>query len=375
MSAAGVGRAGLPGGLPNEAYTSAEWLARELDTVFAPTWAAIGNACTVPEPGDVRPVQLLGVPLVMVRGADGEVRVFHNVCSHRGNQLVGEACRAAGSVTCPYHGWSYGLDGTLVATPHVGGWRTHHDPAVDRSDLGLRPVRSSEWMDLVFVNLTGDAPPFDEHIAPLHARVDVLAPADVLDALVAPVDHGSVSLEFAANWKLVVENNVDAYHLPWVHPGLNSVSRLEDHVAVDGGDLFVGQSTLDYDPSTVTERPLPVFDGWPERYAEYPTLFPNVFFGWHGDHLWTRVIEPVAPDRTLDHFQIRYPAAVAADPDYEPARRQRLEVWCEVFDEDVGIVNGLQRGRRSPGFAGGVFTPVHDGPAERFSVWVAARTG
>ena len=110
-------------GLPNEAYTSGSFLALERDRLFSTTWTCIGHACAVPAPGDALPLDFLGQPMFMVRDKVDEVRVFHNVCSHRGNQIVREPCRFTARIRCPYHAWTYGLDGELHGTPHVGGPR------------------------------------------------------------------------------------------------------------------------------------------------------------------------------------------------------------------------------------------------------------
>ena len=108
-------------GLPNDVYTNDEFFAHERDTLFAGTWTCVGRGSDAPNPGDVCPVNLMGLPLVMVRGNDGQLRVFHNVCSHRGNRLVAEPCRVTGVIRCPYHSWTYELDGKLRGTPHIGG--------------------------------------------------------------------------------------------------------------------------------------------------------------------------------------------------------------------------------------------------------------
>ena len=146
-------------GLPNLAYTSPAFFDQERRKLFAETWTCLGQACTVPAPGDVVPVNLLGVPLIMVRDAAAEIRVFHNVCSHRGNELVWEACSVRKYISCPYHGWTYDLEGNLRRTPHIGGTGKHETEGFTPDAHGLRPVRAAVWLDLVFVNLSETAPP------------------------------------------------------------------------------------------------------------------------------------------------------------------------------------------------------------------------
>lgn len=154
-------------GLPNWLYTTAAGWSLERERLFAPTWACVGFGKDVPAPGDVRPVDLMGLPLILLRDHAGEIRVFHNVCSHRGLELVTEPCRVKHHLRCPYHSWTYGLDGSLTKTPMIGGPGRNDCPGFDRSRHGLKPVRSAVWFDVVFVNLSGTAPDFADHVAPL----------------------------------------------------------------------------------------------------------------------------------------------------------------------------------------------------------------
>ena len=364
---------GCTTGLPNLAYTSAEFFEWEKQHLFANTWTCIGSACEVPEPGSLKPVGFLGAPLLMVRDRHQQVKVFHNVCSHRGNELVWKACKVKGLISCPYHGWAYDLDGALRGTPNVGGTGKHEIEGLDKSRHGLHQARAAVWLGLVFVNLSGDAPAFDEFIQPLQQRIDKLAAPRQFEQLQAAGSDGYLAFDFQGNWKLCIENNLESYHLPWVHPGLNSVSSVEDHYHFYGESHFAGQGSSDYDHTRIHTRYFPMFQGWSGRVVEYPTLYPNVFLGFHCDHFWTRIIEPVAPDQTRDHLQIYYLGDAALSDDYEQERKVRMDTWAEVFYEDIGVVQGMQRGRQSPAFSGGVFTPLMDEPSHHFARWVASQ--
>ena len=308
----------------------------------------------------------------MARNRHGELRVFHNVCSHRGNELVWQACRVKTTIQCPYHAWAYDLDGRLLATPNAGGSGVHQADGLDKGKLGLREARSAVWMDLVFVNLSEDAPAFEEFIAPLQARIDALADSRQFELLEPATTHGSYTIDFQGNWKLCVENNLESYHLPTVHPDLNAVSKLEDHYHYYN-DNFAGQGSEKYDHEQANLAPLPLFDDWPGMRAEYPSLYPNVFLGLQADHYWTRYVQPLSAGRSLDHLQIYYLGDAAADREFDAARKHRLDTWVKVFNEDIGVVEGMQRGRRSSAFGGGVFTPVMDEPSRHFAEWVARR--
>ena len=361
-------------GLPNDAYTSWRFLALERDRLFSPTWTCIGHACTIPAPGDARPVELLGQPLLMLRDEVGGVRVFHNVCSHRGNRLAAEPCRFRKRIRCPYHAWTYALDGELMATPHIGGPGQHENDSFDRRAHGLKAIRAAVWLDLVFVNLGGDAPPFERHIAPLAERLYGLADRTQIERMRPGATHGSFQLEFGGNWKLVVENNLESYHLPFVHRDLNRRSRLQDHYHYYGGDLFAGQGSNRYGPGAGDAGAgFHRFEGWPEGVSEYPTVFPNLLLGVHDDHIWSIVLFPLSPDRTSEHWQIYYVGETAGDPVHDAARAATQEAWRNVFLEDQGVVEGMQRGRGSPAFLGGVFSGVMDEPAHHFHKWIANR--
>ena len=175
--------------------------------------------------GDLRPITFLGQPLLMARGRDGVIRVFENVCRHRGVILVSEPADGKPVIRCPYHSWCYGLDGNLVTTPHVGGAGHNTHPEIKREELGLFEVRSYVWLDMVFVNISRTAPEFRDYAADLIERFKEFDQASL--------HHGgsdfSFNIHLKANWKLAVENYAESYHLPWIHPGLNSYSRLEDH--------------------------------------------------------------------------------------------------------------------------------------------------
>ena len=359
-------------GLPNEAYTSPAFATLERDRVLAQTWTCIGVGAQVPEPGDVRPISLLGLPLILLRDKAGALRVFHNVCSHRGMELISAPCRSNGVIRCPYHSWAYALDGSLKATPLIGGPGTKHCDGFDKSRHGLKPVRSAVWCDAVFVDLSGEAPAFEAFVAPLAERWQHLDP----DLLRHGGADSSFSLELACNWKLAVENFCEGYHLPWVHPSLNRYSRLEDHYNVELDGHLSGQGSHAYRPRLSDDGQafpclpdLPV--DWREGKAEYLALYPNALFGLHADHFFTVVVLPLAEDRTRELFEIYYIGEEPRGASYAALRKANAAQWQLVFEEDRGVVEGMQRGRASTAFRGGAFSPAMDGPTHCFHKWMA----
>ena len=365
---------GLPRGLANAHYTDRAVLERESRAVLAGSWASIGFAGDVPAPGDALPVDFLGQPLLLLRGEDGAVRVFENVCRHRGMVLVDSPRRLKGVLQCPYHAWCYGFDGSLRTTPHVGGPGRHEHPDVDKARLGLYPVRTAVWLDVVFVNLSGTAPDFADFVAGIAARWREVAGR--------PLFHGGVDSTFelvaGCNWKLAVENYCESYHLPSVHPGLNLYSRLEDHYEiVDAAGAFSGQGTCVYAPSLDAggrrfETIAGLSQAW-DTQAEYVALYPNTLLGVHKDHVFAISLQPDGPARTRERVALYYASAAMTGDDWSDLRRRNAAMWRAVFAEDVGVVEGMQRGRSAPAFDGGALSPVMDRPTRVFHEWVAAR--
>ncbi len=357
-------------GLPNDHYVSQAVFEEEKRAVLFANWSGIGFAKDVPEPGDAMPVDFLGMPLLVVRDRDGNIGVFQNTCRHRGMILVAEPRKITGAIRCPYHSWCYALNGDLRTTPHVGGpgHNTHED--VDRGTLGLHRIRFHIWQDVIFVNISGDAPPFEEAMADLIARWQDFD---------RPLFHGgtaaSLKLEVRANWKLAVENYCESYHLPWVHPGLNSYSRLEDHYNIETPGLYSGQGTRVYRQLKDDDgRAFPDFENLSDKWdegAEYVALYPNVLFGVHRDHTFAIVLQPMGIDCTIEHIEIYYARDVSGEAGLQDLNGRNAAQWKTVFEEDVFVVEGIQRGRHGVLFDGGRFSPVMDGPTHTFHHWVA----
>ncbi|WP_299207108.1 aromatic ring-hydroxylating dioxygenase subunit alpha [uncultured Tateyamaria sp.] len=355
-------------GLPNEHYTSPAVFEEEREALLMAGWSGLAVAADVPTPGDTVPLTFLGIPLLLIRDKSGTVRVFHNICRHRGMILVDAPRKIEGAIRCPYHSWCYSTEGRLVSTPHVGGPGQNTADGIDKSFLGLIEVRSHVWMGVVWINLSGDAQPFEE------ANADLLARWIEFDK---PLYHGGEDSHFQlsvnCNWKLAVENYCESYHLPWVHPDLNTYSRLEDHYHIEAPNRYSGQGTRVYRQlSGDDNRTFPDFEGLSDKWdtaAEYITAYPNVLLGVHRDHAFAIILVPQGPGQTTENVHLYY-----AQPDTDPALRMRNAAqWKQVFEEDIFVVEGMQRGRQTPAFDGGRFSPAMDGPTHLFHTWVAER--
>ena len=355
-------------GLPNAHYTDIALFEEEKHALLFSQWAGLAVASEIPEPGDAKPYNFLGIPILMVRDNDGSVKVFQNICRHRGMILVSEPRRIEGAIRCPYHSWCYSKNGKLVATPHVGGPGRNVHNAIDRSTLGLVEIRSHIWMDVVWINVSGDAPEFEDKHSDLIGRWGDFS---------LPLHHGGddsrFTLSLETNWKLAIENYCESYHLPWVHPGLNSYSRLEDHYNIELPGAYSGQGSNVYrqlkgDDGEQFSDFHGVGEKWEEQ-AEYIAVYPNVMLGVHRDHTFAIILDPVRVDKTIEHIHIYY----SNTNTQKKLRRKNTAQWKEVFGEDVFVVEGMQKGRYANGFDGGRFSPVMDSPTHCFHKWAASR--
>lgn len=357
-------------GLPNEHYIDDDVYNEERTSLLFKNWSGIGFEKDVPEAGDAMPIDFMGMPLLVLRNQEGVVKVFQNTCRHRGMILVDEKRNIRGTIRCPYHSWCYGLDGALRSTPHAGGPGINIHEDLNRNELGLVEIKSYVYLGVVFANISGDADPFET----VHA--DLMNEWKDFDK---PLYHGgedsSFTLEVACNWKLAVENYCESYHLPWVHPGLNSYSRLEDHYHLENKGRYSGQGSVVYRQlKGKGDQKFPDFkdisDKW-DTGSEYIAIYPNVLLGVHRDHTFAILLESKTKDKTVERVELFYSDPSVLEPEYDDLRKENATLWKGVFIEDIMVVEGMQKGRYGIYFDGGKFAPVMDSPTHMFHEWVA----
>jgi len=363
-------------GLPNECYTSPDYLMLEREKVFADKWCVIGVASSIPNIGDAKPYTMLGIPVIILRDKKMKIRVFHNVCSHRGFKLISEPCSLKNFLRCPYHSWSYNFEGKLVATPHIGGLSIHESDKFDKSKSNLKEVRSKVWMDIIFININSNELEFDEYIKPLQDRWSKFISKEDQKLLKHSKDHGYFSLDVKSNWKFPIENYCESYHLPWIHPKLNKVSNISEHYHIQGlPNRFAGQGTNKYDQPVKRGKTFHNFPNWPKdlsKKAEYIALFPNVMIGLHIDHFYIFWLEPKLINETKEHLMMYYVGDESANSiEFAKMRKKNVEFWKKVMSEDVKAIEGMQDGRSSPAYNGGNFSPIMDNPTHEFHKWIA----
>lgn len=355
-------------GLPGRFFTDEQIFAEERARIFENTWYCVGLSADAPARGDLHAVSHFGMPLLFARDA-ARLRVFHNVCSHRGAVLVEGSQRGQGRIACPYHAWTYNLSGELAGTPHAGGAGRHECAHFDRSTLGLREIRSAEWANHVFIDLRGTAPSFDEWIAPVATRLAKLDWSYLRhDADLAQ------QVDVAANWKIVVENFVESYHLPSVHRKLDAVNPMADHYQILGGHAYLGQGSVAYEGDRAIGAALPAFPSWgkSDRY-EALYIFPNLILTPLATMTFSILIQSQSASQTRERLEFFFAGDEAMREEHALARRAAAGFITDVNCEDIGIVERVQRGRRSPAFEGGQFTDAQEATSRHLQQLLAAR--
>lgn len=348
--------------LPGYTLYSSEVFDLENRIIFQKMWICLGAPHLQIERGGAMPLQFLDQPFIITRDTDDSVNVFFNVCRHRGAEVLCEKTKRS-LLTCPYHGWTYGLDGKCIATPHVAGESLHDDPQLEKSALGLTPVRSRIWSNLLFVCLDNAAPDFEVFMAPVISRC-----GDRADMNGFEIDTSlSAPFDLNGNWKLVAENFVDAYHVPFVHRALQQINPMADHSQLLGGACYAGQSGSAYSPEySQNDWTASTLKGIKVNQGEYLAffIFPNLIFTVFDDHAFSIAFEPKGPTLTSETVNFHFAGKSGLSVEGAKSRESFAKFLTLVNSEDIAIVESMQRTRQSVGFDGGHFTPAHDNAAE-----------
>lgn len=359
-------------GLPNAHYICPDMYQKEKEAIFFKTWSAVAFASDAPKPNDAYPIDFMGMPLLLVRTKNGDLNVFQNTCRHRGMILVDEPTHLKGPIRCPYHSWCYNHDGDLVRTPYVGGVGCDTHETIKPEELSLFKIRAHVWQGVVFVNISGQAPAFED------AHADIIKRWAEFDQ---PYHLGGSASQFdmtlATNWKLAVENYCESYHLPWIHPELNKISPIDVHYNIENHTEYSGQGSLNYNQLISGDgQKFTNFEGvsaeWNTK-SEYVSFFPNVLLGVHKDHAFAMLLMPQGPQQTLERVALFYANEDIDTPEWQGMLIENARIWQGVFSEDIGVVEGMQKGRHGVMFDGGKFSPVMDGPTHIFHQWVARK--
>ncbi len=342
----------LAHGLPALAYTDTEFFKLEQEKLFSNSWMCVGYAHDLTKAGEAIPVDVGGQPIVLVRNETGEIKAFQNVCRHRCMKLVDQPMNVGRLFKCPYHAWSYDLSGKLRAAPHFGGIDNQKPDNFDFDDYGLVPVPCDTWGHWIFVNLNGNAGNLSDHVAPLANRLDGIDLADL--RLVGMLDFGEVD----TNWKFLMENFIEPYHVPVVHSGTTD-QPLSDHYVVSEGTCLGSAVDIERDDGVEGRA------GSLNVSSRYLTLFPNFVLGrYFPDQLGVHLNLPVSADKTRQYRAIyKTDGSEASVQETE----QLMNLWWDVHKEDHDVCERLQQGRASAISAdGGVLSPCWESSVRRF---------
>ncbi len=325
--------------LPARFYTDPRMQAFEERAVFARSWHLVGHVARLAEPGDHVAVDCAGLPVVVVRGGDGALRAFHNVCRHRAGPLALCDGKGAKALRCRYHGWTYGLDGVLRAATEMGS-AADFVPA----NVRLPELRVGVWQGLVFASDGG--PDFAQFTDGLDGPLRALSPQDHVFA-------GRASYDVACDWKVYVDNYLEGYHVPHIHPGLAGLLDYRSYVT-ETGPLFSYQHS-----------PLASDDAlYGSGDALYYFLYPNTMLNLLPGRLQTNRVLPAGPGRCRVEFEYYYAAADAAAL---AARQAADHAFAHtVQQEDVAICEQVQRGLASGSYVPGRLNPSRENAVLHF---------
>jgi choline monooxygenase len=340
--------------LPSYLYNQPAAFEAEKERIFGRSWQVVGHRDQVAHAGDYFTTELVGEPLLIVRSTDGNLRGFYNVCRHRAGPPA-EGCGSRKLFRCGYHGWTYGLDGSLISATEIEGVEGFRP-----EDFALVPVQVEEWFNFVFVNLDDDARPVRESLGELPKQAGKFR-------FEGMKRFERRTYEMNCNWKTYIDNYLEGYHLPSVHPGLNRELDYNAYV-VEPHAAYVRQ----FSPI----RGAPPGDTTPRRYAEaseglttdYFWIFPNWMLNCYPDNVSLNIVLPIAPERSLAIFEWYLPEKEHGTP----AARASVEFSDQIQVEDVGICEIVQKNLRSRSYSRGRFSVKQEKGVHAFHRMYAA---
>ncbi|MCH1520801.1 MAG: aromatic ring-hydroxylating dioxygenase subunit alpha [SAR324 cluster bacterium] len=365
-----------------DAYTAADFFALEQEKIFATAWVAVGCLQLVKNPGDILVTEVAGRSILVMRDKTGKLGEFYNVCRHRGSKLLEKSCNIK-NLHCPYHAWVYGLDGQCLGTsmfrnekivdtvPSNEGETDLSDTSLfDKKNYGLLPLSVQTWGFLVFVNLSVQTTPLEEWLGdiPQKFQSHVLENWEIF---------GEKNYDVASNYKLIEENFMEYYHLPFVHPELTNVSRMEDHHRSQGEGMYTGMLTtpVSRDVDSVWLN-LPPAHGLNKEHLEaayHICIFPNVTITILPNHAFCMITDPICANQTRERTFLLSPPGTLDNESHTSMFLELVKFWDMVNTQDLGIVERVQQGLSNTAFTGGRMCPKFEEPLHRYQNWVADR--
>jgi len=322
--------------LPAECYTDAEFFRAEIAHIHRRNWLFAGRADELTSPGDYRAIETVGGPVIVLRDRTGGLRAFANCCRHRGSLLL-EGSGNVRAIACPYHGWGYRLDGTLMAAPDM-----ERTIGFEKAEHGLAPIRLATWQGFIFLNFDDGAPDLLTHLGDLPELLGSYR----FDEMICTWRQ---EIECRCNWKLLVENALESYHTGLVHAA--TVGAQRSVTPATSGEWLTLQVLSETSIAVLSDGPpFPPIAGLSaaaRRGTYFTMILPTTQFACAQDCMWWLAMRPLAPDRTVLSLGGCFPRTTAALPDFAAHAALYYDRWARVAAEDVGILEKQQRGLAS----------------------------
>jgi Rieske 2Fe-2S family protein len=341
--------------LPQRYFVSPEIFAAEQEKIFSKRWVCIGHQSQIVKAGDYFISDVVGESLIVVRDQRSTIRGFYNVCRHRGTRLKEDACGHASAIQCPYHAWTYALDGRLIGAPHMD-----QVPGFDKADYSLHAVNLALWEGFIFVNLADSPTPLEEVFAPLagkfsHWNLPKLCSAKRME------------YDVRANWKLIFENYSECYHCPGVHPTLSKLTPYDSAENDLANGPFLGGFMRITKGNSLTMSgnacALPVGDINAEDFHRvfYYSIFPNMLLSMHPDYVMVHQLWPQSPERTCILCDWFFHPDAFDRADFHPD--DAVEFWDMTNKQDWHVCELSHRGIASRAYQPGPYSPRESIPA------------
>ena len=341
--------------LPRRYFISPEIFAKEQVVIFSTQWVWVGHQSQITKPGDYFTAEVADESLIVLRAKDGRVRSFYNVCRHRGTRLREDQNGHLSAIQCPYHAWTYGLDGRLVGAPHMDEVQ-----GFNKADYSLHAVNLALWEGFIFVNLADSPTPVEEVFAPLAGKFSHWNLPKLRSAK-------RIEYEVRANWKLIFENYSECYHCPGVHPALSKLTPYDsaENDLCEGPFLGGFMRIAKGNSLTMTGNScaLPVGDIKAEDHNRvfYYSIFPNMLLSMHPDYVMVHQLWPKSPERTLIFCDWFFHPEAFDRPDFHP--NDAIEFWDMTNRQDWHVCELSQQGIASRAYRPGPYSPRESIPA------------
>lgn len=328
-------------------FTSSDIYAAEWEQIFNQHWLCVGRESQIDQPGAYFLLQIGPESVIMLKDQAGQVRAFYNVCRHRGTRLCQDGGQFSHSLQCPYHAWTYGLDGRLLGAPtmqEVGEF--------DKADYGLHAVATAVWEGFIFVNLSPNPEPFETAFAPLLHKL--------LAWEMGQLKVGrQIIYEVAANWKIIFHNYSECYHCPAIHPQLNELTPYRNSSNdLEEGFILGGPMKMSRPEGSMTMNGrvcAPILNQTRGRVYYY-TIFPTMFLSLFPDYVMTHRLEPQSPGRTRVICDWLFAPEAAGSSHFQP--EEAIKFWDMTNQQDWEVCQLTQLGVASKAFTPGPYSDL-----------------